>query len=46
MPTEIRAESNADWDVPRTVVGFAIGRDGSPAIVVHAPAGNDRRADM
>ena len=45
LPAAIRLGSGAGWDVPGTVVGFAIGKDGSPSIVVHAPAWNGKRVD-
>ena len=45
LPAAIRAGSDAGWDVPGTVVGFAIGKDGNPAVVVHAPAWNGKRVD-
>lgn len=45
LPAAIRSGPDAGWDVPGTVVGFAVGKDGSPSVAVHAPAWNGRHVD-
>ncbi|MDO4403470.1 MAG: hypothetical protein Q4C09_00405 [Atopobiaceae bacterium] len=46
LPLCVRHGSGPDLDVPGTVMGYAIGKDGSPSVVVDAPAWNGRRLDV
>lgn len=45
LPLCVRGGSGPDVDAIGTVTGFAIGKDGSPSVVVDAPAWNGRRVD-
>lgn len=45
LPACVWDGSGPDVDVPGTVMGFAIGKDGSPSVVVDAPAWSGYRAD-
>lgn len=45
LPLCVRHGSGPSLDVPGTVMGYALGKDGSPSVVVDAPAWNGRRMD-
>lgn len=45
LPAHVRWEGDGEWDVPGTVTGYAIGKDGAPCVVVDALAHNGRRPD-
>lgn len=45
LPLCVRNGSGPNADVPGTVMGYAVGKDGSPSVVVDAPAWNGRRMD-
>ena len=45
LPAHVRWEGDGEWDVPGTVTGYAVGKDGAPCVVVDAPAHNGMRPD-
>ncbi len=45
LPAYVRRGADLNADVPATVMGYALGRDGSPSVVVDAPAWNGTRMD-
>lgn len=45
LPLCVRHGSGPELDAVGTVMGFAVGKDGSPSVVVDAPAWNGRRVE-
>lgn len=36
LPAHVRWAGDGEWDVPGTVTGYAVGKDGTPCVVVDA----------
>ena len=45
LPADVRLGSGEGFDVPGTVIGFAVGKDGSPSVAVHALARSGGKVD-